>query len=437
MPNRPAAPAPAAVAKKSSTVRNVIAATIGHGMENYSFTVYALMADLIARKYFPAEDPALSLLLTVATFAGSFLIRPLGAVVLGVYADRKGRIPSLTLSIKLMFIGSILMAFMPTYQTIGVLAPIGMFVALLVKGFSYSGEFAGAVSYLIEQNPKRRGFYGSWIITGQSLASILAAVVLTALTVALPTSVFESWAWRLPFTLGLFVGPIGLYLRRKLHDSPEFHAARAEQGADRPNPLGEVLRTQKMRMLLVVGLVALSSSASYLVTYMPTIGVRQLGLPASATFIAALVGYATSAIFDPIAGHLSDRYGRVRVMTIGSVGTAVTILPLFLVLTSRRTMLVMVVVMALIAFVKVWYVAPNTAFKAEIFPIHTRGTGLAIGYNVGLTIVGGCTPVIATWLIQVTGSPIAPSFWLIGTAIISTASVFCATRYSRRSTGAQ
>jgi len=126
-------------------------------MENYSFTVYALMADLIARKYFPAADPALSLLLSVATFAGSFLIRPLGAVVLGVYADRKGRIPSLTLSIKLMFIGSILMAFMPTYQTIGVFAPIGMFVALLVKGFSYSGEFAGAVSYLIEQNPKRRG----------------------------------------------------------------------------------------------------------------------------------------------------------------------------------------------------------------------------------------------------------------------------------------
>jgi len=178
---------------------------------------------------------------------------------------------------------------------------------------------------------------------------------------------------------------------------------------------------------------ALSSSASYLVTYLPTMGVRQLGLPTSATFIAALVGYAISAVVDPVAGHLSDKYGRVRVMTIGSVGMAVTILPLFQLLTSHRTVLVMVVVMALIAFVKVWYVAPNTAFKAEIFPTRTRGTGLAIGYNVGLTVVGGCTPVIATWLIQVTGTPIAPSFWLLATAIISTASVGYAARYCRRS----
>src|SRR5882757_214305 len=422
---------PVPAAPKPRMIRNVIAATIGHGMDNYSFAVYALMAEIISRKFFPTDDPALSLLLSVGTFASSFLIRPVGAIVLGVYADRKGRMPSLTLSIKIMFIGSILMAFMPTYDTIGILAPIGMFIALLVKAFSYSGEYTGAVSYLIELNPQRRGYYGSWVIAGQSVASIVAAVVLAVLTSGLPTEVFESWAWRIPLALGLFVGPVGYYMRRKLRDSPEFLAARRQQPTK--NPLGEVLRTQKTRMVMVIGLVALSSSASYLVTYMPTLAVRQLGMPASATFIAAVVGFTVSAILDPIAGHYSDKYGRIRVMAIGSIGTAVIIFPLFFLLASYPTMPVMIVVMALIAFFTVWYVAPNTAFKAEIFPTHTRGTGLAIGYNLGLAITGGGTPVIATWLIRLTGTPVAPSFWLIATAIISTVSACYAARFSERS----
>ncbi|WP_020500557.1 MFS transporter [Sciscionella marina] len=415
-------------ASARTTVRDVAAATIGHGMENYAFSVYALMSGVIAEKYFPASNPALSLLASVATFGVSFLIRPFGAIVLGVYADRRGRIPALSLCIKLMFIGTVLMAFMPSYASIGVLAPIGMFLALLIKGFSYGGEFSSAASFLIERNPARRGFFGSWVIASQSIASLLAAVLLTVLTAALPDTVFDAWAWRIPLAFGVLVGPVGYYLRRKLRDSAEYHAARTEV---RRHPLREVFSTQKTRMLLVIGLVAFSSSSSYLVTYMPTMSVRELGMPSSATFLAAVVGYTVSVVADPVAGHCSDRFGRVRVMVIGSIGLAVTILPLFLLLTTNPLLPVMITVMALIALIKSCYTAPNTAFKAEIFPTHIRSTGLSIGYNIGLALFGGCTQLISTGLIQLTGTALAPSFWLIATAIISTVSVCCAARLGR------
>jgi len=267
------------------TWRIVAAASIGNALEWFDLLVYGYLAVTLSRLFFPSNDENASLLLTLGTFGVSYLVRPIGALVLGAYADRAGRKASLLASIQLMMIGTLLMAVLPTYRSIGMLAPVGVLVARLMQGFSIGGEFGSGTSFLVEHGPERKGFFGSFQWAGQGLAAVLASAFGIGLATALTRDQLEAWGWRLPYLFGLLVGPIGFYIRRHIAETPEFVAA-----PNSPTPLRELLTRQYDRVLLAIGIAVISNSSNYLILYMPTFAVTQLKLPASTGFIATLLG---------------------------------------------------------------------------------------------------------------------------------------------------
>ncbi|MGH3586477.1 MAG: MFS transporter [Pseudonocardia sp.] len=355
-------------------------------------------------------------------------MRPIGAIVLGGYADRVGRIPALMVAIKIMVAATFLITILPDYDAIGVLAPIGMLIAVVLQGFSAGGEFGSATAYLIEQNARRRGFMGSWQGASQAASTLAVTVIIAVLAGTLDQAQFDEWGWRVPFAFGLLLGPVGIYIRRHLEDSPEFTATRT--GTARPgHPLRTTLTHQKARMLLVVGVLAVSTGMSYLISYMPTFAIRELGLSAGSSFTATILVGIVLTVGSPIAGHFSDRVGRIRMLAAAGTLMLLAIVPFFLLIRSHPSFAVLTVVLAVMGLIKVWYSGPLGALMAEIFPVHTRGTGLSIGYNLGVALFGGLTPVVATWLIAFTGSTLAPGFWIMFLAALSTVSVLLAGRY--------
>jgi MHS family proline/betaine transporter-like MFS transporter len=284
--------------------RVIVAASIGNALEWFDILVYGFFAATISKLFFPSADETVSLVLTLGTFAVSYVVRPLGALVLGAYADRVGRKAALMMSIRLMMLGTLLIAVMPPYATIGVVAPIAILLARLIQGFSAGGEFGSATAFLVEHAPEKRGFMASWQFASQGFATLLASAFGTVLTATLSDAQLESWGWRVPFFFGLLIGPIGYYIRRYVDESAEF-VSDAERA-----PVKETFRDQKSRMLVAVGALAVSTAISYLITYMPTFAVKELDLPASTGFASTLVTGIVLTGLTPIVGHLSDRFGR-------------------------------------------------------------------------------------------------------------------------------
>ena len=219
-----AAPARPATTSAAHARRIVISSSIGNALEWYDFLVYGFFASVIGKLFFPADDEWVSLLFAVGSFGVSFITRPVGAIVLGMYADRKGRKAALTLSILLMIVGTLAIAVMPSYQQIGIVAPITILLARLVQGFAVGGEFGSATAFMVEHSTRGRGYYASWQFASQGIATILAAGLGALLTASLTPSDLEGWGWRLPFVFGLLVGPVGFYIRRHLDETPEFVA---------------------------------------------------------------------------------------------------------------------------------------------------------------------------------------------------------------------
>jgi MHS family proline/betaine transporter-like MFS transporter len=410
-----AAPAHPAPARSSAQSWHLIAAaSIGNALEWFDLLVYGYFAVIISQVFFPAENQLTSLLLTLGTFGASYLVRPLGAIVLGAYADRAGRKASLLASILLMMIGTLLMVVMPSYASIGVLAPIFVLFARLMQGFSVGGEFGSSTAFLVEHGPDRKGFFASWQWSGQGLAAVLASAFGVVLSATLSPEQLQSWGWRIPFVFGLLIGPIGFYIRRHVEETPEFLAAEPA-GA----PLREVLTRQWDRLLLAIGAVMVSTSSNYLILYMPTYAIKQLNLPAITGFIATLIGGIVLTLCAPVAGHWSDKVGRTGIMLATSALFLVTAYPAFAILAAHPSLAILVLVVGWLSLVKAAYSGVLPALMAELFPTRTRGTGMALSYNISVPLFGGFAPFIATSLIALTGDNLAPSFYLMATAIVS------------------
>lgn len=268
----------------TSLRRAVAAGSIGNALEWYDLTVSFYFSVILAKLFFPKLGDTAGLLVTLGTFGATYLVRPLGAVVLGAYADRAGRKASLMASILLMMIGTFLRAIMPTYATIGVLAPLGILAARLMQGFSVGGEFGSATAFLVERAPDRRGFLASWQWSSQGMSATLGTGFGVLLTSSLSEAQLKSWGWRIPFFFGLLIGPIGFYIRRHIDETPEFLATKKTQ-----TPVRELLTRQWDRALLAVGAVALSTRVNYLIVYMPTYAIKELRLPASTGLLAGFV----------------------------------------------------------------------------------------------------------------------------------------------------
>lgn len=394
--------------------RVIVSASIGNALEWFDLVVYGFFAVTIAKLFFPTGNDTVSLLLTLGTFGVSFFMRPLGAIVIGAYADRAGRKAALTLSILMMMVGTLLIALMPTYATIGVLAPVGIVIARMVQGFSAGGEFGSATAFLAEHAPKRRGFFSSWQVASQGLTTLLAAGFGALLTGNLSPEAMMSWGWRVPFFFGLLIGPVAYYIRRRLDETPEFLDIEPTQ-----SPLRDTFASQKKRLLLAIGVVVMATVATYLVLYMPTYAVKQLGLPSSAAFSAVLLTGVVQLIVAPIVGHWSDTHGRIKPMLTAAVALLVLVYPMFSLLDAHPTFGALMVFQIVLGLLMTTYFGALPALLTELFPVQVRTTGLSLGYNIAATVFGGFAPFIITWLIGATGNKLAPSFYLIFAALIS------------------
>ncbi len=404
--------------KPAAVTRIILAASAGNALEFYDFTVFGYFAQQIAATFFPSSSPATGLLLTFGTYGVSFLARPVGALVLGSYADRRGRRASLTLSIVLMTIGTALMAIMPGYRQIGLLAPAGVLAARLIQGFSAGGEFGGATAFMIEHAGRRAGFFGSFQFTSQAVSAILGSGVAWAVAASLSPEAVGAWGFRLPFLLGLLIGPGGGYGRRLGPDPPPCRA-----GAGPAAPLTLLGKRYVGRIVLAACVVAGGTAGTYLNIYLPTYVHRHLHVTLSGSYAVAFLASLAPLVVTPLSAILSDRTERLPVMvwTVGAL--AVTAYPIVCLVIAYPTALVMAVVFIGISVLRAAYTAPCAALMAEMFPVAVRAAGMSLGYTLGVVVFGGFAQLTMEWLIQSTGLLVIPGIYLSVTSFISLAAL--------------
>jgi MHS family proline/betaine transporter-like MFS transporter len=403
--------------------REVSAASVGNALEFYDLVIYGYFAVVISKLFFPAANETVSLMLAVGTFGISFLMRPLGAIVLGSYADRAGRKASLTLSILLIMLGTVMLVFAPTYAQIGVASPLLILLARLIQGFSTGGEFGASTAFMVEYaTAGRRGYFGSWQASTQGISTVFAAGIAALLSYVLTPEQVSEWGWRAAFAVGLLIGPVGFYIRSKVEETPEFR--RVAPAEIEKKPWLTVLTRDWRSLLLGIGVVAGSTGFNYVhKVYMPTYALTQLHFPPTSAYLgAAMVGLVQS-FAGPFFGALSDRIGRYRVLCVAFPLVCITSYPMFLILNISPTLGTLVAVQAFVGALNAACLGPISALLAEIFPTNTRSTGLALSYNLSVTLFGGFAPLIATSLIAASGDKLAPSYYVVSTAVLSVAAL--------------
>jgi MFS family permease len=403
--------------------RVVISSTIGNALEWFDFTVFGLFAVVIGKLFFPASDPSSSLLLTFATFGIAFAARPLGGLVFGLYADKHGRKAALIIMITLMAVGTGLLGSLPTYGAIGIAAPLLLLLARLIQGFSAGGEFGSASAMLIEFAPEgRRGFYGAFQMVSQGLAFSLGSAMAYLLNITLSADAFASWGWRVPFILGVLIGPIGWYLRQKCDESPEFEAYLAERAkAAQPRrmaTLGQLFTEHPRELIASFCLMAAGTSINYVsAVFLPVYSATELKLPLGdvqlGVFCMSLVITALGVPF----GALSDRVGRRTLIIPALLLYSV----LFYLLLQRLVASPSSVHLWQLQAVSVFLAAlagPIPAFMTEIFPVGVRSTATSLMYNFAVMLFGGLAPFTNTWLVHATGDKAAPVYYIFFAAAV-------------------
>jgi MHS family proline/betaine transporter-like MFS transporter len=409
----------------------IVAATIGNALEWFDFLVYGFFASTLAQVFFPIGNPTVSLMITFGAFGLSYVVRPLGAAVIGSYTDRAGRKAGLTLSIALMMAGTALMVVTPGYATIGIAAPIVITIARLFQGFSVGGEFGSAVAFLVEHAGDRKGYSASWQWSSTGIVSVIVAIFGLILTTTLTHQQLLDWGWRIPYMFGLLVGPVGLYIRSRMAETPEFLEA-----AEPPTvPIRDLLQRHPVPVLLALGASIISNSSYYLLLYIPTYAVRTLHLPAYTGFAATLLGGIALAVVSVIAGHWSDKTARTRIPLVMAWLFAIAAYPTFWLMVAYPSLATAMFAVVLLNTIKGGYSGVLPSLLAELFPVDARAVGISFSYSISVTIFGGFAPLIATWLIAQTGNPLSPSFYLMATAVLSIVSLVAIQRRGARARG--
>ncbi|WP_238323290.1 MFS transporter [Acidovorax sp. JHL-9] len=405
--------------RKKSAPRwlQITAAIVGNALEWYDFAVFATMAVFISKVFFPTAGEYVGLLLTLATFGVGFVTRPLGGIALGIYADRRGRKSALQLIIALMGLSLMIMVLTPSYNSIGIAAPLLIVLARLIQGLATGGEFASATAYLVEAAPvERRGFYGSWQMVGQGLSILGGAATGFALTSIFTEQELLDGMWRIPFVIGLIIVPLGWWIRRHLEEPEESLEARATgKKVKLASTLAKYPRALVASLCLTTGATA---SVYVFFYYMPTFLARQFHFALHDAFQAQVIGIIAMIISIPISGMLSDRYGRKVVMLVFLLPYAILIYPLFSWVQTAPTLANLIVVYAALSFLLGGYFGPLSTAMGEQFPAAVRSSGLAICYNLAVMVFGGFAQFIVTWLIHSTGVTLAPVLYsLAGGAV--------------------
>jgi MFS family permease len=395
----------------------VFACVLGNALEFYDFTTYTFFAVAIGRTFFPTHDPVVSLLISVATFGVGFCTRPLGALVIGAFADHAGRKPAMMLTIALMAIGMLLLAATPPFAAIGYAAPAIVVFARLLQGFALGGEVGPATSYLIEVAPNdRRGRLASWQIASQGCALLAAGIVGFILAHSLSEAAMTQWGWRVALLLGLTIVPGGLYIRRRLPET--VHLSETERRRGAAQVLGRLLSGHPWPLFL--GLVAIMTStiSTYVGLYMTTYGETALHLKAPSAITAPLIGGITTIIFALAGGWLADRYGRKIVMLLPRILLILAIYPAFLFLIGHPSIVTLLVTTGLMSVLGSLSSAAVIVAIPEMLPARVRASGLSTAYAFAVTVFGGTTQFVLAWLIGVSGDPLAPAWYMIGSGIL-------------------
>lgn len=400
--------------------RAVAAPLMGNVLEWYDFAVYAFIAAYIAKNFFPTSAPATALLSSFAVFGVGFLARPLGSLVIGRIGDVRGRRSALLLTMYLMTAGTLLLAILPTYGTAGVIAPALLVVARLLQGFSAGGEWGGSVSYIVEWSPeRRRGLFGSLHVFGVIGGFLLGSGVAALVNSVLSAQEMADWGWRVPFVIGCLIGPVALWMRRAVAETPAFEKAVAERVA--PIPMLE--DKEGCKLAIKAGGVSVLSNISFYVMllYMPTWVTTNLKLSMADALWANTVGLVCVFVLTPCFGLLSDLIGRKKVLLFSCAAVLLVAYPAFghLLALESATLKDVVLVQCIFAIIlaSIYGVQPTTI--VEMFPTRNRTTWMSIGYGLTASVFGGFAPFIAVWLIQTFQNPIAPVYYLIFGAILS------------------
>ncbi len=418
-----AAPAAATSARGPSKLGAVIRVTSGNFIEMYDFFLFGFYANQIAAAFFPSTSEYAALMMTFATFGAGFFMRPLGAIFLGSYVDRIGRRKGLVLTLGIMASGTALIAFVPGYATIGLMAPLLVLVGRLLQGFSAGVELGGVSVYLSEMaTPGNKGYYVSWQSASQQVAVVFSAALGYGLNHAMPKDVIADWGWRIPFFIGCSIIPVVFHIRRSLQETQAYLAQKSHP------TFAQMMRTLTLNWPIVTAgamLVVMTTVAFYLITvYTPTFGKSVLHLSTEESLLVTLCVGVSNFIWLPVMGALSDRIGRWPVMAVCSALAVVTAYPALSWLIAHPSFGNMVMVELWLSFLYGSYNGATIVALTEIIPMQVRTTGFSLAYSLATALFGGMTPLLSTWLIEATGDKAAPGWWMTGAAAISLFAVF-------------
>src|SRR3989449_4284483 len=396
---------------RKAKIWSVIRVSSGNFLEMYDFMVFGYYASAIGKVFFPTGNPFASLMLSLMTFGAGFLMRPLGAIVLGAYADHHGRRAGLMLALGLMSVGILPIACMPGYATIGLLAPLFVLMGRLLQGFSAGMELGGVSVYLSEiATPGHKGFYVSWQSGSQQVAVMFAALVGVVLSAKLPPEKMLVWGWRVPLLLGCVIIPFLFWLRHSLQETDEFIARK-----HRPST-SEILRslTANWRIVVVgIMMVTMTTVSFYMITaYTPTFGNSVLHLATIDSLVVTLCVGASNLFWLPVMGALSDRIGRRPLLFAFTMLMLVTAYPAMLWLAREPSFTRLLIVELWLSFIFGSYNGAMVVFLTEIMPIDVRTSGFSLAYSLATAVFGGFTPAISTYLIHRTGNRAVPGLWL-------------------------
>lgn len=391
--------------KKSKVI---IASMAGNALEFYDFYLCGTFASLFAQLFFPEKDTTAALLSSLSAFAVGYFVRPIGAVIFGHLGDRLGRKKALTISIFAMALPTGMIGLLPTYDLIGLWAPVILVLCRLAQGICAGGEYNGAAIFAIEHTQKnRKSLAGSMMSVSGGTGALLATF--TGFVFTQPF--MPSWGWRIPFILGVVLGLIGLYIRRRISETPDFENSVSDQPLKQP--LFEALKRTPLSVVCCIGGAAFSGAlSSTFAAYMNVYMVKVVGLTLSNSMILNVFGLLVFVLMAPIAGLLADKWSPRKVMTVSAILLAFLFVPIFKLAQTGTTYTILLAYL-LLTLCAAGFIAPMNQFMNQLFPAATRYSGIAFGYGVGMAAIGGTFPLVATYLIALTNNTLAPAYYLI------------------------
>jgi len=421
MPGVEYSPTVANEGNRRELLKIVIAASLVTGLEMFDFTVFGFFAVMIGDRFFPAKDPMTSLLWAVGTFGVGFFMRPLGAMMIGAYADRVGRRAAMTRTSWMMALGTAALGLCPSFASIGVIAPLVIIAARSLQGFAVGGDIGVAATFVMEAGPvSRRGYRVSWQLTSQGAAALLGATLGVLLTSTVSPVALASWGWRVPFLIGLLIAPVGLYVRRRLRDDPLSTNTARNAGT----PLAELCREHGTTILLAMLMMMGQTIPVYaIVYYMPSYVTRVMHMPAVIGFLASALSALLLVVIPPLSGRLIDRLPRRKPLALLASGcTALLVYPVFLMITRATSALPILCAVGLISAMVAISAVAVALLVLEALPARVRASGMAVSHALHVALFGGTAQFIVTGLIRWTGDPMSAAWYVAPACAVS----FCA-----------